>query len=68
MTHITEKDAWDIINSYRITGFRLISGQHASFYRKEDGLYCAEPHEGGAGYYKYYYEYDSDTGDFIRTN
>lgn len=42
-----------------------ISGQYASFVKVENGLYCGEPHEGGEGYYQYYYEYDSNSGEFI---
>lgn len=42
-----------------------VSGEHAEFFKIEDGLYCAEPHEGGDGYYEIYYEYDSNSGEFI---
>jgi hypothetical protein len=45
-----------------------ISGQYASFDKIDNGLYCGKPHEGGEGYYQHYYEYDSNSGEFIPSN
>lgn len=45
-----------------------VSGQHAEFFKTAEGLFCAMPHEGGEGYYEYYYEYDDNFGEFIRSN
>lgn len=42
-----------------------VSGQHSNFYKSEDGVFYAEPHEGGPGYYKDAYEFDAKTGEFV---
>lgn len=42
-----------------------VSGQHADFGKTEEGLYFAESHEGGEGYYLIYYDYDPTTGEFV---
>lgn len=42
-----------------------ISGQYASFEEVENGLYCGEPHEGGGGYYQFYFKFDPNSGEFI---
>lgn len=41
-----------------------VSGKHASFYKKSNGLYIGEPHEGGTKEQTYYYNFNSVTGEF----
>lgn len=45
-----------------------VSGMHDWFEEVSENLFRAVPNEGGVGYYEYYYEYDSNSGEFVRTN
>lgn len=42
-----------------------VSGKHAEFRMTEDGKFFAQPHEGGEGYYRTFFEFDPTTGEFI---
>lgn len=44
-----------------------VSNQHSNFYKEGENIF-AEPHEGGEGYYKYAFTYDSATGEFVQIN
>ncbi|MBO5303932.1 MAG: hypothetical protein J6A92_07780 [Lachnospiraceae bacterium] len=45
-----------------------VSGQHSNFYKIENDMYFAQPHEGGEGYYEYTYMFDAENGEFVRLN